>query len=145
MIVEFKKLDENAAAPVFMKPGDAGADICTTQEFILAPGERKMVHTGVAVAVPDGYAAFVHPRSSLAAMHGISIVNAPGTIDSGYRGEVCVLLINHGNEPVEFVSGQRIAQLVFQRVEQPQFVYVREFTDGKTERGTGGFGSTGKS
>ncbi|AXH68776.1 deoxyuridine triphosphatase [Streptomyces phage SparkleGoddess] len=143
MMVEYKLLSEKAQAPVFMRDGDAGADICTTEAFVLAPGERKMVHTGVAIAVPDGYAAFVHPRSSLAAMHGISVVNAPGTIDAGYRGEVCVILINHGDVSMEFSEGQRIAQLVFQRVEHPSFVFVREFTDDRTERGTGGFGSTG--
>lgn len=143
MMVEYKLMSENAQAPVFMRDGDAGADICTTEAFVLAPGERRMVHTGVAIAIPDGYGAFVHPRSSLAVMHGISVVNAPGTIDAGYRGEVCVILINHGDISMEFSVGQRIAQLVFQRVEHPRFIFVREFTDDLTERGAGGFGSTG--
>ncbi len=145
MRIDFIRLDDRAAAPRYARYGDAGADITTVHNFTLEPGERAVVGTGIAIAVPEGYAAFVHPRSGLAAKAGISVVNAPGTIDSGYRGEVKVILINHGNEPYHFSIGERIAQLVIQRYAQAEFVEVDElYFDGlETERGSNGFGSTG--
>ena len=118
------------------------ADLLTTVDVTLAPGERAMVPTGVAIALPVGYVALVHPRSGLAARHGLSIVNAPGTVDAGYRGEIKVMLINHDPaEPIELRRGDRIAQLVVQRVERAQFVEVRELPT--SARGAGGYGSTG--
>lgn len=128
--------------PRYAKPGDAGADLVTTTDAVIAPGERVVLGTGIAIALPVGYAAFVHPRSGLAARAGLSLVNAPGTIDAGYRGEIKVCLINHDpKEPIKLVRGDRIAQLIVQRVEQAEFVEVDEL-DG-SERGDGGYGSTG--
>ena len=141
MRIEFTRLRENADAPRYARLGDAGADITTTDTFVLEPGEQIVVGTGVALAVPDGFAAFVHPRSGLAARYGISVTNAPGTIDSGYRGEIKAILINHGDEAVEFRPGDRIAQLVIQRYEHVQWVEVDSLDE--TERGVNGFGSTG--
>ncbi|MBJ7359996.1 dUTP diphosphatase [Nocardioides sp.] len=121
---------------------DAGADLLTCVDVSLAPGERALVPTGVALAVPEGYVALVHPRSGLAARHGLSIVNTPGTIDAGYRGEVKVLLVNHDpRETIELRRGDRVAQLVFQRVEHAAFVEVETLPD--SARGSGGYGSTG--
>jgi dUTP pyrophosphatase len=136
------RLDPGVPVPSYATPGDAGADLVTTTDVVIEPGERVIVGTGVAIALPDGYAAFVHPRSGLAARVGLSVVNTPGTIDSGYRGEIRICLINHDQrEPVELRRGDRIAQLVVQRVEHAVF---REVDDlGATPRGAGGFGSTG--
>jgi dUTP pyrophosphatase len=137
-----RRLDDGVALPDYAVAGDAGADIVTTVDVVLAPGERAVVPTGIAIAVPDGYAAFVHPRSGLAARAGMSLVNAPGTIDSGYRGEIKVIVINH--DPVrelQLQRGDRIAQLVFQRVERARFIEVDALPD--SERGVGGHGSTG--
>lgn len=128
--------------PRYEHPGDAGADLRTTSDFLLAPGERALVSTGVSVALPAGYAAFVHPRSGLAAKHGITVINAPGTIDAGYRGEIKVPLINlDPRETMNFKRGDRIAQLVVQQVNQARFVQVERLPG--SERGQGGFGSTG--
>jgi dUTP pyrophosphatase len=128
--------------PAYARPGDAGADLVTTADVNLAPGERVVVGTGIAIALPEGYAGFVHPRSGLAARMGLSVVNTPGTIDSGYRGEIRVCLINHDpREPIELARGDRIAQLVVQRVEHAQFIEVGELE--ASERGEGGYGSTG--
>ena len=136
------RLDPDVALPSYAHPGDAGADLVTTSDLVLAPGERAVVGTGVAIALPPGYAAFVHPRSGLAARFGIGIVNAPGTVDAGYRGEIKVLLVNHDRtEPVELRRGDRIAQLVVQRFERASFVEVTELPD--SARGAGGYGSTG--
>jgi dUTP pyrophosphatase len=138
------RLDTELPLPAYALPGDAGADIVTAVDVTLAPGERAVVPTGLAVAVPDGFAAFLHPRSGLAARAGLALVNAPGTIDSGYRGEIKVIVINH--DPVSELHldrGDRIAQLVVQRVERAQFVEVTELP--LSERGTGGHGSTGGS
>ncbi|KAA1416322.1 dUTP diphosphatase [Nocardioides humilatus] len=135
-------LDPELPPPTYAHPGDAGADLVTTVDLVLQPGERMLVPTGVAIALPDGYAAFVHPRSGLAARHGLSIVNTPGTIDAGYRGEIKVMLINH--DPVEAIvlsRGDRIAQLVIQRFERARFVTVSDLPE--SVRGTGGYGSTG--
>ena len=128
--------------PSYATPGDAGADLVTTTDVVIAPGERTIVGTGVAIALPEGYAAFVHPRSGLAARVGLSVVNTPGTIDSGYRGEIRICLINHDlREPIELRRGDRIAQLVVQRVEHAVFREVDELAD--SQRGAGGYGSTG--
>ncbi len=135
-------LDAGIEAPAYAHPGDAGADLRATESFVLRPGERRLVRTGVAVALPEGYAGFVHPRSGLAARHGISIVNAPGTIDAGYRGEVQVCLVNTDREAAfEVRRGDRIAQLVVQPVVRATFVPVVELPG--SLRGSGGHGSTG--
>ncbi len=135
-------LDADLPLPSYAHPGDAGADLVTTVDVELAPGERALVPTGVAIALPDGYVALVHPRSGLAARHGLSIVNTPGTIDAGYRGEIKVLLINHDPvEPIVLRRGDRIAQLVVQRFERARFVPVADLPE--SVRGSGGYGSTG--
>ena len=137
-----QRLDDGVPLPAYAHPGDAGADLVTTVDATLAPGERALLPTGIALALPAGFAAFVHPRSGLAARCGVSIVNAPGTVDAGYRGEVKVVLVN--NDPhhdVELKRGDRIAQLVVQRVETARFVEV-EVLPGSA-RGAGGYGSTG--
>ncbi|EHR62097.1 deoxyuridine 5'-triphosphate nucleotidohydrolase Dut [Saccharomonospora cyanea NA-134] len=140
--VLISRLDPDVALPSYAHPGDAGADLVTTSDVRIAPGERVVVGTGVAVALPEGYAGFVHPRSGLAARTGLSIVNAPGTVDSGYRGEIRVCLVNlDPREPIVLRRGDRIAQLVVQRVERADFVEVEQLDD--TVRGAGGYGSTG--
>ncbi|MPY77511.1 MAG: dUTP diphosphatase [Actinophytocola sp.] len=140
--VPLSRLDPDVPLPRYAKQGDAGADLVTTTDAVIAPGERVLVGTGVAIALPIGYAAFVHPRSGLAARTGLSIVNAPGTIDAGYRGEIKVCLINHDpRESIKLLRGDRIAQLIVQRVAQAEFVEVDELPD--SERGAGGYGSTG--
>ncbi|MGN6333681.1 MAG: dUTP diphosphatase [Motilibacteraceae bacterium] len=139
-----RRLDPELPLPSYAHPGDAGADLVTAVDVELAPGERTLVPTGIALALPDGYAAFVHPRSGLAARHGISIVNAPGTVDAGYRGEVLVNLVNlDPRETVRLSRGDRIAQLVVQRVERVAFHEV-DLLPGSA-RGEGGHGSTGTS
>jgi dUTP pyrophosphatase len=136
------RLDPDLPLPAYAHPGDAGADLVTAVDVTLQPGERALVPTGIAMAVPEGYVALVHPRSGLAARHGLSIVNAPGTIDAGYRGEVKVLLVNlDPAEPIELRRGDRVAQLVLQRVEQAAFTEVEVLPD--SVRGVGGYGSTG--
>ncbi|MGH8868476.1 MAG: dUTP diphosphatase [Actinomycetes bacterium] len=137
-----RRLDPELPIPAYAHPGDAGADLVTAVDVDLAPGERATVPTGVAIALPDGYAAFVHPRSGLAARHGVSIVNAPGTVDAGYRGEVKVTLVNTDpRTPVSLRRGDRIAQLIVQRVERVTFCEVRLLPG--SARGEGGHGSTG--
>jgi dUTP pyrophosphatase len=143
--VLLSRIDPGVPVPTYARPGDAGADLVTTADVVIGPGERAVVGTGVAIALPDGYAGFVHPRSGLAARVGLSVVNTPGTIDSGYRGEIKVCLVNHDlREPITLHRGDRIAQLVVQRVEHAMF---REVPDVNhlpgTERGAGGYGSTG--
>jgi len=136
------RLDPAAALPGYARPGDAGADLAAAEDIDLAPGERAVVRTGIAIALPDGYAGFVHPRSGLAARHGITMVNAPGTIDAGYRGEIKVILLNtDSRNPVSLRRGDRIAQLVVQRVENVTFREVPVLPE--SARGTDGFGSTG--
>lgn len=128
--------------PSYALPGDAGADLSSTENLVLEPGQRALVPTGVSIALPEGYAAFVVPRSGLAARHGISIVNSPGTIDAGYRGEIKVMLLNTDREDSFTVNvGDRIAQLVIIPVVQANFISVEELPS--SERGAGGFGSTG--
>lgn len=140
--VQIVRLDPGLPAPSYAHPGDAGADLVSTVDVTLRPGERAMVPTGIALALPEGYVALVHPRSGLAARHGLSIVNTPGTIDAGYRGEVKVMLINHDPvSTVELRRGDRIAQLVVQRFERARFVEVAQLPD--SARGEGGYGSTG--
>ena len=137
-----QRLDPELPLPAYAHPGDAGADLLTTVDVTLAPGERALVPTGVAIALPDGYVALVHPRSGLAARHALSIVNTPGTVDAGYRGEIKVLLVNHDpREPIDLRRGARIAQLVFQRVEHARFTEVGRLPG--SARGAGGYGSTG--
>lgn len=139
-----QRLDPSVPLPTYAHPGDAGADLVTTADLTIAPGERAMVGTGIAVALPAGYAAFVHPRSGLAHRLGVSIVNTPGTVDAGYRGEVKVLLVNHDlREAAVFSRGDRIAQLVIQRVEHALFHDVERLPG--SDRGVNGHGSTGTS
>jgi dUTP pyrophosphatase len=136
------RLDPAVPLPSYAHPGDAGADLVTTVDVLLAPGERALVPTGVALALPEGYVGLVHPRSGLAARHGLGIVNAPGTVDAGYRGEVRVLLVNLDPvTPVWLRRGDRVAQLVVQRVRQARFVEVDRLPE--SSRGVGGYGSTG--
>ena len=138
------RLDPDLPLPHYAKGGDAGADIYARVEVTLAPGERALVPTGIAIAIPDGYVALVHPRSGLAIKHGVTMVNAPGTVDAAYRGELKCILINHDpRESVTFKRGDRIAQLVFQKVERAEFVEVQSLPG--SDRGSGGFGSTGRS
>lgn len=140
--IAVQQLDPDLPLPSYAHPGDAGADLLTTVDVSLAPGERALVPTGIAIALPEGYVALVHPRSGLAARHGLSIVNTPGTVDSGYRGEIKVLLINHDPvEPITLRRGDRVAQLVVQRYERAAFVPVTSLPE--SVRGSGGYGSTG--
>jgi dUTP pyrophosphatase len=136
------RLVQGVPIPSYEHPGDAGADLVTTVDATLAPGERALLPTGIAIALPDGFAAFVHPRSGLAARYGVSLVNAPGTVDAGYRGEVRVSVINlDPTTPVTFHRGDRIAQLVIQPVVRARFHEVDRLPG--SSRGAGGFGSTG--
>ena len=137
------RLDPNLPLPNYAKAGDAGADIVSRIDIELAPGERALVPTGISIALPDGFVALVHPRSGLAIKHGVTMVNAPGTVDAGYRGELQVILINHDpRESVSFKRGDRIAQLVIQRVERAEFIEVNSLPG--SERAGDGFGSTGR-
>ncbi|OLT15518.1 deoxyuridine 5'-triphosphate nucleotidohydrolase [Pseudonocardia sp. CNS-139] len=136
------RLDRSLPVPTYARAGDAGVDLHCTADVVLGPGERALVGTGIAIALPPGYAGFVHPRSGLAARTGLSVVNTPGTVDAGYRGEIRVCLINHDlRDEVHLRRGDRIAQLVVQRVEHARFVEVAELP--ASERGAGGHGSTG--
>jgi dUTP pyrophosphatase len=140
--VLIKRLDPDIPLPTYAKGGDAGADLCTRIDITIKPGERVLVPTGISIALPNGYVALVHPRSGLAIKFGISIVNTPGTVDAGYRGELQVILINHDlTESISFKKGDRIAQLVIQQVERAEFIEVEDLPG--SERSTGGFGSTG--
>ena len=136
------RLDAGLPLPAVAHPGDAGVDLCTAVDVEIAPGERVLVPTGVAIALPDGYAGFVHPRSGLATRHGLTVVNAPGTVDAGYSGEIKVGLVNlDTSSPVSLKRGDRIAQLVVQQVARPRFHEVERLP--RSARGDGGFGSTG--
>lgn len=136
------KLDEQAVIPTYATLGDAGADLYSISEVTLGPGERALIETGIAIAIPLGFVGLVHPRSGLGLKSGVSVVNTPGTIDSGYRGEIGVVLINHDLEKSFTVKkGDRIAQLVIQKVENVQFKLVSELPD--SQRSTGGYGSSG--
>ena len=141
-VLPVRRLDPDLPLPAYAHPGDAGLDLCAAQDVRLAPGERAVVPTGLAIAVPEGHVGLVHPRSGLAARQGLGIVNAPGTIDAGYRGEVKVIVVNlDPAEPIALARGQRIAQLLIQRVERVTVVEVDDLDD--TARASGGFGSTG--
>jgi dUTP pyrophosphatase len=140
--VLIRRLDPDLPLPGPAHPGDAGCDLYAAADIDLGPGQRAVVGTGVSIALPAGYAAFVHPRSGLAADHGVTIVNAPGTVDAGYRGEIKVIVLNtDGERAVRLRRGDRIAQLVIQRVEIPLFVEVETLPG--SQRGAGGHGSTG--
>ncbi len=142
MEIEVKLLHPAAQLPQRAHPGDAGADLFSVEEAIIPAGERRDVGTGVALAIPYGYAGFVQPRSGLAFKHGIMVVNSPGLIDACYRGEIRVSLYNSGREPFVVRVGERIAQLVVQRVEEPAFTLAGSLPE--TVRGEGGFGSSGR-
>lgn len=139
--VKVKLVEQYAKTPTYATVGDAGADLYSVEHGILEPGERRLVSTGIALEIPPGFAGFVHPRSGLAHNLGISIVNAPGTIDSGYRGIIKVNLINTSSLSYSFCIGDRIAQIVFQEVYQAEFAEVEELIE--SNRGAGGHGSTG--
>jgi len=140
--IAIQKLDPDLPTPRYAHPGDAGVDLYAREDVELGPGQRAVVPTGVAIALPDGWAAFVHPRSGLAARHGITVVNAPGTIDAGYRGEIKVIVLNTDlTTPVRLARGDRIAQLVVQRIAHTVFREVSDLSE--SARGTGGLGSTG--
>ena len=141
--VEIKRLDKDVALPKYAKPGDAGLDLCASQDVELLPGKRAMIPTGLAIALPEGFAGFVQPRSGLAVREGLSIVNTPGLVDSGYRGELKIIAINTDDEnTISIKRGDRIAQLVIQEVPIVDLVEVDELSE--TERGASGFGSSGK-
>ncbi len=139
--LRIRRLDPSVSVPTYAHPGDAGLDICSAEDVDLEPGQRALVSTGFAMALPAGHAAFVQPRSGLAVRSGISIVNTPGLIDCHYRGEVKVILVNLGEETFQVRKGDRIAQMVIQKVEEARVRVVEELDD--TARGEGGFGSTG--
>ena len=144
MEIPITRIDSDLPLPAYAKEGDAGADLVANENVVLPPsGGRALISTGIAIAIPEGYAGFVQPRSGLAAKHGVTCLNTPGLIDSGYRGELKVLLVNTDPEaPFEVVKGERIAQLVIQRVESVEFIEVEALSD--SDRGSGGFGSTGR-
>lgn len=143
MKVLITRLDPGLPLPTYAKPGDAGADLYSRIDLTLEPGERALVPTGVAIALPEGFAAFVHPRSGIAIKNGISMVNTPGTIDAGYRGELQIALINHDlREKFAIKRGDRIAQLVIQQVEKAEFIEVEKLPG--SARADSGFGSTGR-
>ena len=133
---------EDQFAPIYAKPGDAGADLRSVENVTLPAGERLLVRTGVRIALPNGYVGLVHPRSGLAAKHGITVLNTPGTVDAGYRGEIMVCLFNSSHEDFAIAVGDRIAQLVIQEVIEAQFVRVTELPE--SDRSESGFGSTGR-
>jgi len=142
MIVQIQRIDKGLPLPDYARAGDAGMDVYSTIDCTLAPGQRAIVPIGIAIALPEGFVCFAHPRSGLAAKNGISIVNSPGTIDSGYRGEIKIILINtDAKETFEVKRGDRIAQLVFQKFESARFFEVEVLPE--SQRGGGGFGSTG--
>lgn len=138
-----KRLDPDLPLPTYARPRDAGLDLLAAEDVELKPGERVAVPTGIAVAIPEGFAGFVHPRSGRSLKEGLTVANAPGTIDAGYRGELKVILVNlDPTQPIYIDRGEKIAQLVIQRVESAHLIEVRELPD--SERGEGGFGSTGR-
>ena len=141
MQLKIKKLNPSAILPSYAREGDAGLDLRAAHDATLEPGGRGLVGTGLAVAIPPGYAGLVLPRSGLALSQGVTVLNAPGLVDAGYRGELKVLLVNHGDKPVTVRRGERVAQLVVQSVERAEPIEVGELP--ASERGAGGFGSTG--
>ena len=142
MRIAIRRLDPDLPLPGYAHVGDAGMDLYAADDVTLEPHQRALVPTGLAIALPDGYVALVHPRSGLAARFGVSIVNAPGTVDAGYRGEITVLLVNlDPRDPVHLRRGDRVAQLLVQQVEKARFVEVQRLPG--SARGDGGYGSTG--
>ena len=142
--IQIKLLDEDLPMPRYQHEGDAGLDLPSRVDYVLEPGERAMIPTGIAVAIPRGYAGFVLPRSGLASRHGIALVNSPGLVDAGYRGEMSIIMINTDKrEAFHIKRGDRIAQLVIQKVVEATTIQVSELD--ATSRGSGGFGSTGQS
>ena len=141
MLIKIKKLNENAKIPKYAKFGDAGFDLCSVEDVVIDPCEYKLVSTGLAFEIPIGFEMQIRPRSGLAGKHGISIVNSPGTVDSGYRGDVGIIIINHGKQPFEIKKNDRIAQGVITEFECVQFKEVESLSE--SARGEGGFGHTG--
>ena len=143
MNLNLKKLNPDAIVPSYAKQGDAGADLYSIQDVELWPGDRKLVSTGIAIEVPEGFVGLIHPRSGMAANHGVTVLNTPGTIDAGYRGEIKVILVNlHEYQKFNINKGDRIAQLVIQAVKNVEFIEVQELSE--SVRNAGGFGSSGK-
>ena len=143
MTVKFRRIDPSAELPTYAHPGDAGMDIRSIEELTIEPGARALVHTGLVMVLPPGYEAQVRPRSGLALKNGVTVLNTPGTIDEGYRGEIGVILANFGSEPFKVEKGAKIAQMVIAPCARAEFVETDEVDD--TVRGTGGFGSSGLS
>lgn len=141
MVLKARKLRPEAVLPRFAHADDSGMDVCAAEAVVLAPGERAKIPTGLAFEPPSGTELQVRPRSGLALRHGVTLVNSPATVDEGFRGEVCVILINHGNEPFRVEVGDRIAQIVLCPVLRPKVVEVDALSG--TDRGSGGFGSSG--
>ena len=141
MILRFKRIHPDAVLPAYAHPSDAGMDVRSVEEIVLPPGKRALVHTGLVMELPPMYEAQVRPRSGLALKSGVTVLNTPGTIDSGYRGEVGVILANFGEEAFTVHKGDKIAQIVIAPVTQPEIVETQSVDD--TDRGAGGFGSTG--
>ena len=139
--IKIKKIKENAVIPKYAHEGDAGVDLYSTEDYLLKPGERILVSTGIQIAIPKCYEAQIRPKSGLALKEGLSIVNTPGTIDSPYRGEICIIAINLGQQDIKIEAGKKVAQMVFNKIEEAGFEEVDELDD--TKRGAGGFGSTG--
>jgi dUTP pyrophosphatase len=139
--IAVRRIDATVPMPRYARDGDAGLDLHAAEAGTLGPGERRAIRTGLALAIPRGFAGFVLPRSGLALRQGVTVLNAPGLIDAGYRGELQVLLVNHGSAAVAVERGDRIAQLVIQRIERVELLEVEELPE--SERGAGGFGSTG--
>nr|WP_091851311.1 dUTP diphosphatase [Candidatus Aquiluna sp. UB-MaderosW2red] len=142
MSFEVLIIAESGFEPTYAKPGDAGADLRSTESLVLGPSQRALIPTGVRIAMPNGLVGLVHPRSGLAAKHGITVLNAPGTVDAGYRGEIMVTLLNTSDQDFEIQAGDRIAQIIFQEVITPKFIAVSELPE--SARGADGFGSTGR-
>lgn len=142
MLIKIKKCCDHAVVPSYAHDDDAGMDLCASVDMVIPAGEWARVPTGIAIELPTGTEAQIRPRSGLAAKYGVTMLNSPGTIDAGYRGEVCVLMINHGKNPFEIHTGDRIAQMVIAQYVHAQLELADELSD--TARGTGGFGSTGK-
>ena len=143
MKLKIKKLKSSAIVPSYAHPGDAGMDLFSTEDYLLKPGERVLVSTGISTEFEEGYELQIRPRSGLALKKGISIVNSPGTIDAGYRGELGVILINHGSEDFEIKVGNKVAQMIFNKFEIAEIEEVEELNE--SVRGEGAFGSTGGS
>ena len=139
--IKVQKIKDTAIIPKYAHEGDAGVDLYSTEEYIIKPGDRVLVSTGIKIAIPPGHEAQIRPKSGLALKHGLSIVNTPGTIDSGYRGEVGIIIINLGKEEYKIGTGKKVAQMVINQVEEATFEEVKELDE--TTRNQGGFGSTG--